>query len=263
VDESGLTHQQLAAPLKKIVSMERVGLLGLGSKITLNGVPLEVSHVGMWAGSQSLPFPDSAGARFAGGSELTVKNTRTGKTVLVSPAVIDLIDRFGFYEGFSSPFRVEPQDLVDVFELKKNAAPRRAMDHAEVAEKLISETYTKNSDDYEFNEKALDSYSYAWSANLKNRIEELSDPQQVHRVAVALTHFYEAASKYYGADSFSGSDLLEVSQALIDSAKRHPSPSNAQALAALKQAMKVYDKESFGNLTKWDEDDFNRIVDSE
>ena len=62
-------------------------------------------------GYQDSPFHDGTRAN----SEVTIRNLTNGKTLEYSLLVPDMIERYGFYEGRGTPYRVDPKEILAVF----------------------------------------------------------------------------------------------------------------------------------------------------
>lgn len=68
-------------------------------------------------GTIPCPFADN----FNAAKSITkVSNLQTGGEVIWSDLNIHLIEEHGFYEGYGSPFRVDPMAYADVLEIKKD-----------------------------------------------------------------------------------------------------------------------------------------------
>jgi hypothetical protein len=123
VDELGLTHQELAKHLHAIGSIGRwqVGehrrfeyefvYYGRRFKATT-----QVSK-----GFQPSPFRDGTQS----GTDVTVENLDTGKKLSYGLLVPHLIERYGFYEGKGTAYRVEPSTVVEVFDFLQRKAKKR------------------------------------------------------------------------------------------------------------------------------------------
>ena len=109
VDELGLSHQDLARPLHV---MGEVG--------DYSDKPQEFHYYGrrfeVWIfaykGDQLSPFYDDTGTS----RDAIVKNLDNGKEIKYSLLVPHMIERYGFYEGKGTPYRVEPRQVVAVFD---------------------------------------------------------------------------------------------------------------------------------------------------
>jgi hypothetical protein len=123
VDELGLTHQDLARPMH---AMGAVALL-LGK--TANAPPVEFIYEGRrfkvkrsdTRGRQPSPFDDDT----ASGSNALVHNLDSGKKIGYGLLVPFMVERYGFYEGKGTPYRVEPRQVVEVFDFLKAKATKK------------------------------------------------------------------------------------------------------------------------------------------
>jgi hypothetical protein len=113
VDELGLTHQALARHL--------FVLAGIGSKFgdgefRYHGRRFKVTGMDLAsAGYQLSPFHDETRAN----KEATVHNLENGKKVRYSLLVPHMIERYGFYEGKGTKYRVDPKAIVEVLDFVK------------------------------------------------------------------------------------------------------------------------------------------------
>ncbi len=127
VEKFGLTHQELARHL------HLVGAIGLrhyteqsksGRKLTAteflyHGKRFRV-QVECSRGKQGSPFEDGT----ASGCNATVENLGNGKKLTYGLLVPHMIERYGFYEGKGTSYRVEPRAVVEVFDFLKPAGGR-------------------------------------------------------------------------------------------------------------------------------------------
>ena len=113
VDELGLTHQELA---KHLHAMGTIGFWQSreGAVFTYRGRRFKVTML-LTAGSQKSPFHDGT----ASGANARVENLDTGKKLAYALLVPDMIERYGFYEGKGTPYRVDPKQVVEVFDFLK------------------------------------------------------------------------------------------------------------------------------------------------
>jgi hypothetical protein len=109
VEELGLTHQALARPL--LVMGFAGGYSYEPQKFTYNGRHFEV-RVRAWKGDQFSPFRDKTSTS----RDVFVTNLDTGKKMWYSLLVPQMIERYGFYEGKGTRYRVEPRQIVEVFD---------------------------------------------------------------------------------------------------------------------------------------------------
>jgi hypothetical protein len=109
VDELGLTHQDLARPLH---TMGAVGGHDPDPKEFLyHGRRLRVKVIS-YKGSQLSPFYDDTSTS----RDAIVENLDNGKKLKYSLLVPHMIERYGFYEGKGTPYRVEPRRVIEVFD---------------------------------------------------------------------------------------------------------------------------------------------------
>lgn len=113
VDELGLTHQELAKHLHAMatVSLWRMGQKGADDTFTYRGRRFRVTVL-LTAGTQPSPFRDGT----ASGANARVENLDTGKKLSYALLVPYMIERYGFYEGHGTPYRVDPKQVVEVFD---------------------------------------------------------------------------------------------------------------------------------------------------
>lgn len=111
--ELGLTHQELARHLHVLGAL---AFKENGKEIVYHGLRLKVSGVA-YRGYQLSPFRDGTKTN----RDATVRNVETGKELAFSLLVPHLMERYGFYEGKGTPYRVEPRRVVEVFDFLKKA----------------------------------------------------------------------------------------------------------------------------------------------
>ena len=104
VDQRRLTHPQLARALRALAA---AGLKRPGQEFLYHGRRYSVSFR-FYRGYQDSPFRDGTKAN----SEAVVRNLTNGKTLEFSLLVPDMIERYGFYEGRGTPYRVEPREIL-------------------------------------------------------------------------------------------------------------------------------------------------------
>ena len=80
---------------------------------TLDGTRYKVEGA-VFCGSQSSPFADNTSTCM----DIKVTNLDNHTNLTYSGLVPDLIWRYGFYEGRETKYRVEPKDIVTVFNLQ-------------------------------------------------------------------------------------------------------------------------------------------------
>lgn len=107
VDELGLTHQELARHLHILAA---IGAKISGQEFLYHGRRFKVTGMDRaTAGNQLSPFKDGTKAN----QEATVHNLDNRKKVGYSLLVPHMIERYGFYEGKGTPYRVEPRTIVE------------------------------------------------------------------------------------------------------------------------------------------------------
>jgi hypothetical protein len=125
VDELGLTHQELARHLRVVaaIGLKRVADAKKANKkpttapFTYHGRRFTVS-LQFHRGDQMSPFRDGTKTD----TDLTLTNVDSGKVVGYSLLVPDMIERYRFYEGTGTPYRVAPRDIVGVLDFLKTKA---------------------------------------------------------------------------------------------------------------------------------------------
>ena len=122
VDELGLTHQELARHLRVLAAIgarkdeeaRTAGEPDTPVPFTYHGRTFTV-RVSFTRGYQLSPFRDGTRAN----SDAKVTNAGTGKVLEYSLLVPDMVERYGFYEGTGTPYRVDPKDIVAVLDFLK------------------------------------------------------------------------------------------------------------------------------------------------
>lgn len=109
VEAAGLTHERIAAELKKVFDAA-IAELGRPLKVSVNLTA--VWHEGMGR----IPSPWPGDGVFPKG-ELVLTETPAGRTLIVTPLSIHLIAAHGFYQGRGTHYRLEPADLIALLEL--------------------------------------------------------------------------------------------------------------------------------------------------
>ncbi len=122
VEERGLTHQELA---KHLHVLGAIGLLQelrkeAGRPFVYHGRRFKVEAT-TTRGLQPSPFDDGTKS----GSNATVFNLDNGKKLGYALLVPHLIERYGFYEGKGTPYRVDPREALAVLDFLKPKAPKR------------------------------------------------------------------------------------------------------------------------------------------
>jgi hypothetical protein len=122
VDELGLTHQELARHLRVVAA---IGLMRLADAQKAKKKPTTEPFVyhgrrftvalQFYRGDQLSPFRDGTKTD----TDVTLTNVDSGKVLRYSLLVPDMIERYGFYEGMGTPYRVAPRDIVSVLDFLK------------------------------------------------------------------------------------------------------------------------------------------------
>lgn len=113
----GLTHQELGRMIRYTTALSQV--LGLG-RFTYKGRTYSTSWL-MSLGYQESPFAD--GTRCS--SDFGITNENTGAKFYTSTLHGDIIERYGFYAGKGVGYRLEPRDIVEVFDFLKEEGQQR------------------------------------------------------------------------------------------------------------------------------------------
>jgi hypothetical protein len=117
VDELGLTHQQLARPLLVLGAVAARDATKEAKEVVYHGRRFKVRAV-VFRGSVKSPFADGTRTN----CEATVENLGNGRKLTYSLLVPQMVERYGFYEGKATRYRVEPRAVVEVFDFLKPAA---------------------------------------------------------------------------------------------------------------------------------------------
>lgn len=105
----GLEHATIAG---RMVELRDAGMAGLGEFVDV--APHFEVRVDSVRGRLPCPFGDPG---IFPKTNVTVRNTRTGREITYTDLHIHLVWVHGFYEGRGSPFRLEPKDLAEVLEV--------------------------------------------------------------------------------------------------------------------------------------------------
>ncbi len=117
VDRLGLNHRQLARHLHALpaIALRRlVNSRALEAEFPYQGRRFKVT-LHPTRGFQDSPFLD--GTRH--GTNATVTNLDNGKSLDYALLVPYMIERYGFYEGRGTPYRVEPSQILAVLDFLK------------------------------------------------------------------------------------------------------------------------------------------------
>jgi len=113
----GLTHQDLGTMIRYTTALSNV--LGMG-QFTYKGRGYSTSWM-LSTGFQPSPFGDGT----KGNSDFTITNENTGAKFYSSVLHGEMIERYGFYEGKGVGYRLEPRDVVEVFDFLKEEGQQR------------------------------------------------------------------------------------------------------------------------------------------
>lgn len=80
------------------------------AKIKYHGCLFEVVFGPTYLGSQASPFNDGTSAS----TEYTIRNLSNGTSIHFSQLLPDLIERYGFYEGHETSYRLDPRAIAEV-----------------------------------------------------------------------------------------------------------------------------------------------------
>ena len=112
VQRLGTTHRQIAERMKYFRDKGLEGL-GMFEKVEDH---FEVK-VDSMRGQLPSPFEDHV---MIGKQNTVVRNLKLNKEVAYTDFSIHMIEFHGFYQGKGSMFRIEPEDLVKILEVRKN-----------------------------------------------------------------------------------------------------------------------------------------------
>ncbi|MCI0683973.1 MAG: hypothetical protein L0Y71_17840 [Gemmataceae bacterium] len=114
VGKLGLTHQELATHLHIVgaIGVKNAAAAGKdGFTFRYHGRRYRIAVV-MATGFQQSPFYDDTRTN----TNATLTNLTTGAKLGYSLLVPHMIERYGFYEGHGTPYRVDPRKVVEVFD---------------------------------------------------------------------------------------------------------------------------------------------------
>jgi len=114
VKELGLSHQELARHLHLLGAVAAQHAATMPADVTYHGKTFRLRAT-LFRRHVKSPFED--GTKTNG--EATIENLATGKKMSYSRVVPHLIERYGFYEGKGTPYRVEPRTVVEVLDFLK------------------------------------------------------------------------------------------------------------------------------------------------
>jgi hypothetical protein len=126
VDALGLTHQELARHLH-VAGAIAVGQFAEDAKAGRKSAGKEFVYHGRKFKAKAMFFRGSVDSPFEDGTktncEATVWNLTAGKKLTYSLLVPHLIERYGFYEGKGTSYRVDPRAVVELFDFLKKSRP--------------------------------------------------------------------------------------------------------------------------------------------
>jgi hypothetical protein len=108
VDQMGLTHQDLAWHLRVLAAA------GDNEALAYEGRKFKIA-VGTAKNFIDSPFADGTKTN----TDVKLHNLDNGKKLQYSLLVPLMIERYGFYEGQDTPFRVDPKQVVEVLDFLK------------------------------------------------------------------------------------------------------------------------------------------------
>jgi len=117
VDNKNLTHQELARHLHIVGAIAAKHGLEKPYEFLYHGQRYKATAVKFRAYVDS-PFDDGTKTNVA----VTITNLKDGKSIAYSLLVPHLIERYGFYEGRGTTYRLEPQSILDVFNFPMTGA---------------------------------------------------------------------------------------------------------------------------------------------
>lgn len=122
VTSHGLTHRQLAIPVLQLMRLADLNRAIHESNPAL--YTAEFTHVDRnWKveffytdGTQYSPFNDQTDS----GHVYTITNLENNQSLKIAKLVAIMIERYGFYEGHGTPYRVPPASIMALFGLEPN-----------------------------------------------------------------------------------------------------------------------------------------------
>jgi hypothetical protein len=121
VEELGLSHQNLARHLHVMggIAFHQLKRNRDDEEFLYQGRRFKV-EVFRFRGYQFSPFGDGT----KGDSDVTVHNLDNGEELTYSLLVPHMIERYGFYEGKGTPYRVEPRKVLEVLDFLKRKSKK-------------------------------------------------------------------------------------------------------------------------------------------
>jgi hypothetical protein len=114
VDQKKLTHQGIA---KHLHALGVIASLSSGREFLYHGRHFRTEYFPS-RGYQFSPFNDGTKTN----ADASVTNVATGKQIKFSLLVPYMIERYGFYEGQGTPYRVDPKQVLEVLDFLEPAA---------------------------------------------------------------------------------------------------------------------------------------------
>jgi hypothetical protein len=113
VEERKLTHQELGRHLRILggIGLKLKAVAKKSEPFLYHGRRFQVS-VAVSRGSQPSPFEDDTKS----GANATLFNLDNGKNLQYALLVPEMIERYGFYEGKGTPYRVDPRRILEVLD---------------------------------------------------------------------------------------------------------------------------------------------------
>ena len=120
VTENGYTHKDLASWLSNAISAYSNANSSSGKdgkRFQMNGMDFEIKYMGTVSKGQESPFqnPNVKTDEDGWDGSYFLKNITTGRQIDFTPQIPRWISKWGFYEGFDTPFNVNPQNVIDIF----------------------------------------------------------------------------------------------------------------------------------------------------
>ena len=110
----GLTHRELAIPLLQICRHAIAERDSTAESVEIEHVDVRWRvHLAEYKGFQYSPFDDKTKTNI----DFTITNLDNKKMLKFSGLVPIMIERYGFYEGHGTPYRVEPAEIIDLLGL--------------------------------------------------------------------------------------------------------------------------------------------------
>lgn len=122
-----LTHQDLAEPLFYIEQLFRQGYIARdhASMFSFKGSRYRI-EVDEYNGPQFSPFRDGTSTNL----DVQIKNLTNGETMEASLLLPYMIQRYGFYEGKGTSYRLSPETIIKVFPFLREISERRKLGEA-------------------------------------------------------------------------------------------------------------------------------------